>query len=402
MDLVQNELYDQLQRVSIRFLNPDLKLIGEIDQYSSLQFTHKWNTYSVFELQVGTFNPLLFQTGNFILLEDNLNSLGYITQFSIEERHFKKTVTVKGFCPRWVYFNRPTLPPAGKDEDTFNTEIENIILGLMEHNCTNPENPNRKIPNLLLRTSQNRGEKLSFQTRYKWLYEEMQSLSELSKLGTGTELDYNNKKIIFEVLQGVDRTYENGVRAPYTFSKDLNRINSRNYAESELDYKNCAYVAGQGEGADREVIILGNEKTGYDRREIFFDARDIGEDANTTLEDRGKIRLAEYPYQKDFSAEVDARDYRKKWDLGDFVTIVDEETGIIEDHQITEVKETYEKGTRKVEPVFGQKLSGITDRIKKNAASPVSYQGKQGEPGENGKTPNFRLDEDGNLYAIYE
>ena len=99
---------------------------------------------------------------------------------------------------------------------------------------------------------------------------------------------------------------------------------------------------------------------------------------------------------------MDARDYRKKWDLGDFVTIVDEETGIIEDHQITEVKETYEKGTRKVEPVFGQKLSGITDRIKKNVASPVSYQGKQGEPGENGKTPNFRLDEDGNLYAVYE
>ncbi len=102
-----------------------------------------------------------------------------------------------------------------------------------------------------------------------------------------------------------------------------------------------------------------------------------------------RFALRSNPYQKDFSAEVDARDYRKKWDLGDFVTIVDEETGIIEDHQITEVKETYEKGTRKVEPVLAKSFSGITDRIKKNAASPVSYQGKQGEPG--GKRQNAKL-----------
>ena len=66
---------DQLQRVSIRFLNPDLKLIGEIARYGSLQFTRKWNTYSVFELKLGTYDPLLLQNGHFILLEDDLNSL---------------------------------------------------------------------------------------------------------------------------------------------------------------------------------------------------------------------------------------------------------------------------------------------------------------------------------------
>ena len=63
---------DQLQRVSIRFLNRDLKLIGEIDQYGSLQFTRKWNTYSVFELKLGKYNPLLLQNGHFILLELSL------------------------------------------------------------------------------------------------------------------------------------------------------------------------------------------------------------------------------------------------------------------------------------------------------------------------------------------
>ncbi len=153
------------------------------------------------------------------------------------------------------------------------------------------------------------------------------------------------------------------------------------YTESQTDYKNVAYLAGQGEGKDREVVIMGNEITGFDRRELFVDARDIQEGS---LEDRGKLKLADYKQVKSFEATVEAADYREKWDLGDYVTIEDDKTGIREDRQIIEVQEIFEDGCYYVEPTMGEPIKSVKKILKKSSEIAVSYQGKQGDPGEQG------------------
>src|SRR5699024_553894 len=78
------------------------------------------------------------------------------------------------------------------------------------------------------------------------------------------------------------------------------------YVESELDYKNFAVVAGQGEGADRRIVTVG-DAVGKDRRVLFVDARDVEEETDEEdpqpipvheiaerLRNRGKQKLAEY------------------------------------------------------------------------------------------------------------
>jgi Siphovirus ReqiPepy6 Gp37-like protein/F5/8 type C domain len=60
----------------------------------------------------------------------------------------------------------------------------------------------------------------------------------------------------------------------------LDSLRSRHYTESELNYKNIAYVAGQGEGIDRRVVELGTD-TGMNRHEIFIDARDVAEETDS-------------------------------------------------------------------------------------------------------------------------
>ena len=392
---------DTNKRVDVRFFNQQLELIGDIDDYTALTYTRKWTTYNTFEMHVSKFDGELIRRGNFIMLNSDRYRSGIITYFEDNERE-TNDITIRGFCPRFLLFERPTIPPNGQDYDTYNTEVENILIGLIDRNCVNPENGNRKIPFLSCAKSQNRGEKTSFQTAHKVLKDEIASLCTASNLGTATCFDPTSKQIRFEVLSGADRTYDNGIRPPYVFARKWDRLFERNYTESDTDYKNVAYVAGQGEGKDREISTIGDDITGFGRREVFIDARDIGEDAETTLEDRGKLKLAEYALIKSFESTVKTDDYRTEWDLGDFVTIEDDKTGIREDRQILEVKEVYETENYSIEPVMGEPLKTPQTILKRNAASPVSYQGKQGEPGENGKTPNFRLDEDGNLYAVYE
>lgn len=392
---------DTNKRVDVRFFNQQLELIGDIDDYTALTYTRKWTTYNTFEMHVSKFDGELIRRGNFIMLNNDRYRSGIITYFEDNERE-TNDITIRGFCPRFLLFERPTIPPSGQDYDTYNTEVENILIGLIDRNCVNPENGNRKIPFLSCAKSQNRGEKTSFQTAHKVLKDEIASLCTASNLGTATCFDPTSKQIRFEVLSGADRTYDNGIRPPYVFARKWDRLFERNYTESDTDYKNVAYVAGQGEGKDREISTIGDDITGFGRREVFIDARDIGEDAETTLEDRGKLKLAEYALIKSFESTVKTDDYRTEWDLGDFVTIEDDKTGIREDRQILEVKEVYETENYSIEPVMGEPLKTPQAILKRNTASPASYQGKQGEPGENGKTPSFRLDDDGNLYAIYE
>ena len=63
------------------------------------------------------------------------------------------------------------------------------------------------------------------------------------------------------------------------------------YTKDVSEYKNCAIVAGQGEGANREIVIVNDNLSGQDRKELFVDARDIED--GTNLADRGKSKLAE-------------------------------------------------------------------------------------------------------------
>ncbi|GAI86482.1 unnamed protein product, partial [marine sediment metagenome] len=91
-----------------------------------------------------------------------------------------------------------------------------------------------------------------------------------------------------------------------------------------INSKNVAYVAGQGEGADRVVQKVakdGGTYTGMARREYFIDARDLDEVAKLTQ--RGNERLVEQGEEKVIKIEnlsTGPFSYGEDFYLGDIVT----------------------------------------------------------------------------------
>ena len=164
----------------------------------------------------------------------------------------------------------------------------------------------------------------------------------------------------FEVLikTGVDRTRGNGLNT-VIFSKSLSNIKRASYSYDSESDMNVAYIAGEGEGAERKWYEIQkdseNKKSAWNREELWIDARDIqseGED-DTTLTDEEYDKLIEQrAYEKfqenavmdEYSATVNEHNqryvYMRDYDLGDWVTIQDRDLGIEIDAQIVEVTTT--------------------------------------------------------------
>lgn len=353
--------------IKIRVFDKDINLLGEIDNFTSLIYIRKWETLGEFEFHLSFTDKNLIKKGNIILLNNDGNRAGVIEYIEIDDYN-SQNITVKGFSLLYCLTNRITVPPVDEAYHTFNTNVENIMVALIQVNAINPVDINRKIPNLVVEPSRGRGIKIQFQSRFKNLADELTKLSKLSGLGITIDLDYRNKQFVFRVLDGKDLSYNQIDNPPYIFSLDYDNIVRQNYIESDIGYKNTGYVAGQGEGVERTIELIGNERSGFDRREVFIDARDI--DENGSLLDRGRLKLSELQKIQSFECEVDFKDYQSNWNLGDIVTTIDKKRGIRVDNRVFEIREIYENSSVKIEPTFGSPIPTLSDKIKQMTDTP--------------------------------
>lgn len=100
---------------------------------------------------------------------------------------------------------------------------------------------------------------------------------------------------------------------PALFSDKLGNINAWSWHQNIGNYKNVAYVMGEGEGSNRTCLFAGEGYRGT-RREVAIDARDLSRDTEDgrltvdqykqVLRQRGQERLTEYPDVREVSLEV--------------------------------------------------------------------------------------------------
>ena len=351
--------------IIIRFFNKDLEFIGEVEDFTSFLFNRKWFTYSDFQLTVEEFDKDLFKEGNYIVVNNDPYRSGQINYINIVD----DVITIKGVALSFWFTDRVTYPTLNKDTFSMNDYAENIMYELAKYNAITSTTANRNFEKLIASSSQGRGVKLAFETRYKVLSDELTSIAKNSKLGWCIKFDFRNKKFIFEVLEGVNRTVNQQNNPPMIFSRRYDNVLEREYTKDTSDYKTTAIVAGQGEGSAREIVIINDSLSGLDRKELFVDARDIEDDSNLT--DRGKSKLAENTITESFEATIDTQNYRIDWDLGDLVTILDDEIGVISDIQIVEIREIYEEGILTIEPTFGEAINQFGDSFKQAINNPV-------------------------------
>ena len=75
------------------------------------------------------------------------------------------------------------------------------------------------------------------------------TIARTSRLGWNIKFDYKNKKFVFESLVGIDRTVNQADVPPMIFSRRYDNVLELEYTKDVSEYKNCAIVAGQGEGS---------------------------------------------------------------------------------------------------------------------------------------------------------
>lgn len=360
--------------------------IGGINHFTSLIWPDKYNGYAEFELNapVTPENKELLKKDNIIWCGgDNAVKIDIIQSDTNENN--EKMFKVKGRTLEQILMTRiiwGTYNCIGKHSSTAMYEIVN-------RHCVNPTDSFRKIPFLECAEDEQLGKVISLQKTGGEVYDVVESISKDSDLGFDILFRPKEKKLIFKVTEGIDRTISqqsNDGSDLVFFSTELEDILSSSYYTNNRDVKTLAYVAGAGEGADRKYIISGNSASkGFSRKELYVDARDIqnsvmNEDGSTTeivdddyndlLNDRGLEKLSACTLVESFEAKMRVVGniqyiYGVDYFKGDKVIVRDEELGIQVIARIAEVTENFDD-EYEFEITFGYEYPTLIQKIKQH------------------------------------
>lgn len=384
----------------IMVLSENLTPIGDLTNYVSLMFTRSWYGVGDFQLVVHDDFAHMIKKNNYIALDQDKIAIVKHREIELDENgKATENWVFKGWTLKGIMQQRITVPPSHTSHDRKSGNAETVMKHYVERNFVNPADPRRKIPNLIIAQNQNRGSHISWQSRFKVVSDELEEISLVTGLGWDIRLDTDNNLLVFDVYEGRNLSVNQTENSPVYFSPEFGNVKSQSFLDSDLNMRNTGYIGGQGEGVEREVIVIGDDKAGMERFETFIDARDIDEEDpdSETLIERGRRKMSEMQNELFFEAEivtpirkdvyshefqtfvnhtqpvfkrkrqtewVDTFTYEKDYDLGDIVTIMNRKWGVIVDRRITKITEIYEQDGFKLEAVFGQERPTLISKLK--------------------------------------
>ncbi len=318
----------------ITIFNSSLTRVGVLEDYEYCLWTFKYRKVGSFKLEINRYKP-----NTSYLVKGNILAIyvagyyraGIIESISIElnkQGKISENYTICGRSLGGILAERIAME--GTDYipgyDSQNTYAETAMRHYINVNCMNADDANRDYPLLYLEDPDGeRGGNVEYDARFQKIDEILEEICLASGLGWEIVLDVTNKRMVWQVIEGVDRSYGNGVNSTVMFSPKFGNIRLISYTDSSLNSKNVAYVAGQGEAEARDVdtvSYLAATYTGMDRREVFIDARDL--DSTDKMLQRGNERLAEMGEETIIEMEnlsTGPFSYGEDFYLGDIVTV---------------------------------------------------------------------------------
>jgi len=350
--------------------NKELDFQGLIEVFNSFIWRRRYSRCGDFELYlpITAENLSLLKKGNIIYKKDD-SEAGYIEYRKLtEDVEGREILAIKG---RFItgYLGRRII----WGTENLNGTIEAAMRHLINNSCISPTDIQRKIELLELGELKGITQPANFQVSYSNLLNTIEEKAATNELGIRTLFNIQNKKLIFDIYKGLNRTAGQNINARAIFSKEFENVLEQEYTDSMNDYKNIALIAGEGEGAERALTTVGSG-VGVDRFELFVDARDMQqeemstEDYTSQLQQRGNEKLSENSVIQTFSSKVNVLSnltYKVDFDLGDIVTFVSKKWGITIDTRITEVEEVYESEGKQINITFGNDIPTLIDKIKK-------------------------------------
>ena len=282
-----------------------------------------------------------------------------------------KGCDLKGLCsqriivPPFVYMDVPTVESG---YDRIKGTEEEVIRHYADKHMVNPTDPDRKISQMVFAELHGYGNELAWQAKFTNLSEELESICTYSQLGYDITFDEDNKKFIFDVIRGTDRTGTDEYYGLMTFAEKFHNISGTEYTLDATNEKNVCYVTATGEEEQQFVYeSYKNKQKGVFRSEGTTTASGTDEDYVDEVQSQGLSFIDENKEAESIDAKVNERmKYGEDWYLGDFVTVTARKCfGATMElkKQITEVVQTWNHGVYTVEPVFGEKKKSVLKKI---------------------------------------
>lgn len=358
----------------IRILDKDLRFVDFLRKYTFSRFTERFRGIGDFQIDVVLLDEnkfLLNKEQQFFVLFDT-NYFGVIENIhKNSDSENEKILTISGKMAAEIFNKRivyQTIKFNGKTKDF----VKTVISDNMINSNDNDRNMNIVLSEKKETFTQNRCKTINKSVTGNTVWEGIEPILELDRLGLfvrphiyiegqerGRSVVPNIDRWDVIISGGVDRTKGNPYNnIPVIFSQSFSNIQTTEYIKEDAAYCNVAYIAGEGEGAARKwykkEINQGDSKglVGWNRDELWIDARDIqstDEEGNTITEEEYEAlinkRISEKAEEAKITEIYEATViisnkmyvFGKDYNLGDFVTIIDDELGITIDTQIVEV-----------------------------------------------------------------
>ncbi len=365
--------------------NETFEALGDVSQFTSLVWPDEFNGYACFELwaPITDDNAALLKKGNVLWTGGENAAVIEIVKSTIDEDG-EKTFNVKGRTLEKYLEDRILW---GGIVYTSTQYASTIMYNLVDACAINPTNSDRIIPYLECAEDTQIGNQLSgYQKTGGSLYDALTALASDSDIGFSVLFDPSNQKLIFEVKEGTDRTEDNEEgNDPVVFSTELEDILASTYYTNSEDEKNLALVQGENSGSSRTSVTTGETTaTGFDRKELYVDARDLQSEVydesgtatslstseyEATLVTRGDEKLAECVVTETFEATIrqfgDVQYvYGTDYEKGDKVTIIDEQLGVSVSARITSIEEDFDDEYELI-LTFGYAYPTVLEKIKR-------------------------------------
>ncbi|MDM5352587.1 siphovirus ReqiPepy6 Gp37-like family protein [Lysinibacillus sphaericus] len=360
--------------------------LATIDVYEEVEFQTKYYGHSICNLTVegNRRNAELLLVNEselskelrILVRSDDLNR-GYIietAEFEDEEKTMIKVIaySLSIFTSwRWII-----------TQQRFQGNIEDVLKEFVRANCINTSSPSRIIPNLVLGI--NEGINIVADESYtqKVLDIALWEMCEKNEVTFEILMNHEAKKYVFSTFKGEDRSTEQQNNPHVIFAKEFENIISQSYTDDKSNYKSTAYVAGEGEESNRTIVEVGETFSGFNRREVFFDARDLqseyNEDGETViipqneyidlLKERGNNRKQDYQRIRTFESEANLHSqfkFNEDYFLGDVVTNRNDDLGIVMHQRIVSAKEVSNREGYTLNLEYGTAIPTLLDKIKR-------------------------------------
>lgn len=261
---------------------------------------------------------------------------------------------------------RICLYPKGSDIEGFDTvkgSTETVLKHYVNNNAVTPANSLRKFERLVIAEDKGRGiADDKYMARFNKLDELLKEISMAQELGFSIDIDDVTGSMIFDVIQGTDRTAGQDIVPRILFDVNLHTAQNSRYISDMESYRNVFYTTKSGAKSEADATTLeyfrdNAPSSGVNRFEtqISVNVDSTATDITAEMKNLATKEMTNFEKENTFVIELNSNYiYNKDYFLGDFVTIQDRFMDIYENVQLISVTHEWQGIGYRITGTFGK------------------------------------------------